>query len=166
MLILDEVEFIAQDRASASSGVVQLVTTTTNQLLLEIDRHTLPINLCSNVGERIDAALKRRCDLVFEVKPIASELETLRLLLDLDAPHRFKEFGGQQGDLRLCRRQAGLTTSGGGGTQAALAAGVAPATCGPAATVELGGASASEVSARENMDDLHRAKAWEDDERN
>ena len=96
VLIVDEADSIAQDRGSASSNSVHLVTAMTNSLLLELDRHTLPVILCTNHADRLDAAIRRRVDLAFEVQPIPADREPLaaRLLLDLDLPVGVPAMGG------------------------------------------------------------------------
>ena len=68
----------------------------TNSLLLELDRHTLPVILCTNYADRLDAAIRRRVDLAFEVRPIPDDREALaaRLLLDLDLPGNVPAMGG------------------------------------------------------------------------
>ena len=95
VLIIDEADSIAQDRGSASSNSVHLVTAMTNCLLLELDRHTLPIVFCTNYSDRLDAAIRRRVDLAFEVRPIPDNREALaaRLLLDLDLPGNVSAMG-------------------------------------------------------------------------
>ena len=96
VLIIDEADSIAQDRGSASSNSVHLVTAMTNSLLLELDRHTLPIVFCTNYTDRLDAAIRRRVDLAFEVRPIPDDREALaaRLLLGLDLPGNVSAMGG------------------------------------------------------------------------
>lgn len=95
MLIIDEADSIAQDRGSASPGAFHLVTAMTNSLLLEFDRHDLPIVLCSNHTDVLNAVIRRRMDLAFEVKALPEDRETLafRLLLELDPPGNFPEMG-------------------------------------------------------------------------
>ena len=95
VLIIDEADSIAQDRGSAGSNSAHLATAMTNSLLLELDRHTLPVMLCTNHADRLDAAIRRRVDLAFEVRPIPDDREALaaRLLLDLDLPDNVPAMG-------------------------------------------------------------------------
>ena len=97
VLIIDEADSIAQDRGSASSNSVHLVTAMTNSLsVLELDRHTLPVIFCTNHADRLDPAIRRRVDLAFEVRPIPDDREALaaRLLLALDLPDGVPAMGG------------------------------------------------------------------------
>ena len=84
VLIFDECESIVQSRYAAATGAAHLVTALTNQMLLECDGHPLPIIFASNFSDRIDPALKRRVDLVFEVQAIPEDQEARawELLLD------------------------------------------------------------------------------------
>ncbi len=121
VLIIDEADSIAQDRGSASSNT-HLVTAMTNSLLLELDRHTLPVMLCTNHADRLDPAIRRRVDLAFEVRPIPNDREALaaRLLLDLDLPGNVPEMGGTViADYVGAKRVIQLQ---GGGAEAAMAA--------------------------------------------
>ena len=123
VLIIDEADSLVQDRATASQGSLHLVTAITNTILLELDRHDLPVIMATNFADRIDPAVKRRLDLTVEVKPIPEEIElrALRLLLDLDPPSGFAGFGGDTvisdyaGAKRIVRLQ-------GGGAETAIAA--------------------------------------------
>ena len=96
VLIIDEADSLVQDRATASQSSLHLVTAITNTILIELDRHPMPVILATNFGDRIDPAVKRRLDFTFEVKPIPEdrEIRALRLLLDLDPPDDFHGFGG------------------------------------------------------------------------
>ena len=96
VLIIDEADSIAQDRGRAGSNSVHLATAMTNSLLLELDRHTLPVILCTNHADHLDAAIRRRVDLAFEVRPIPDDREALaaRLLLDLDLSSNVPAMGG------------------------------------------------------------------------
>ena len=86
VLVFDECESIVQSRYTASSNATHLVTALTNQMLLECDGHSLPIIFASNFSERIDPALKRRVDLVFEVQAIPEAMEGRAWELLLDTP--------------------------------------------------------------------------------
>jgi hypothetical protein len=123
VLILDEADSIAQDRYSAGPGASHIVTATTNQILLEMDRHPLPIIAASNFGDRIDPAVKRRFDFTFEVLSIPEHLEAraMRLLLGLDLPNDVPGFGGETvvADYAAAKRVLRLA---GGGIDAAVEA--------------------------------------------
>ena len=123
VLIIDEANSIAQDRGSASANSVHLVTAMTNSLLLELDRHTLPIVLCTNYSDRLDAAIRRRVDLAFEVRPIPDNREALaaRLLLGLELPTNVPAISGTViADYVSARRVLQLQGSGADAAAAAI----------------------------------------------
>ena len=95
VLIFDEAESLAQNRATSSAGNLHLATSMTNQLLQEIDDHDLPIILCTNYLSRIDSAIVRRCDVVAEIKPIPEDLEAkaVELILGARLPVARSRFG-------------------------------------------------------------------------
>ena len=84
VLIFDEFDSVGSSRQNAGSA--SYIISLTNSMLMECDRHNLPIFFITNYFDRIDDALRRRMDVVATFSSLSDDKERLayKIMLGID----------------------------------------------------------------------------------